>query len=118
MLIYVALPIFENISDTAKTECRFWLGKKYSERISNSLSDQKKDDKYKVFAEQKQKEFEETDFNNFKYLEVIGNTVDHDEFNKAIAESESIKGNQQIVFEAKNEPFENRNGKKFEWVFG
>jgi rhomboid protease GluP len=118
MLIYVALPIFENISDTAKTECKFWLGKKYSERISNRLSDQEKDDKYKVFAEQKQKEFEETDFENFKFLEVIGNTEDHDEFNKAIAKSEAVKGNQQIVFEAKNEPFENRNGKKLEWTFG
>ena len=118
MLIYVALPIFESINDTSKTDCKFWLGKRYSERISNSLSDQEKDAKYKIFAEQKQKEFEETDFSNFKYLEVIGNTEDHDEFNKAIETSETIKGNQQIVFEAKTEPFESRNGKKLEWTFG
>jgi membrane associated rhomboid family serine protease len=118
MLIYVAMPIFENISDTTKTECKYWLGKKYSERISNSLSDQEKDEKYKVFAEQKQKEFEETDFKTFNYLEVIGETDDHDEFNKAIEKSALIKGNQQVVFEAKNEPFEKRNGKKLEWLFG
>lgn len=118
MLIYVAIPIFENIADTSKTECKYWLGKRYSERISNSLSDQEKNAKYKVFAEQKQKEFEETDFNDFKYLEVIGNTEDHDEFNKAIEKSETIKGNQQVVFQAINEPFQNRNGKKLEWTFG
>ena len=118
MLIYVAMPIFENIGDTSKTESKYWLGKKYSERISNSLSDQEKDAKYKVFAEQKQKEFEETNFSDFKYLEVIGNTEDHDEFNKAIEKSEIVKGNQQLVFEAKTEPFENRNGKKLEWIFG
>lgn len=118
MLIYVAMPIFESISDTTKTECNYWLGKKYSERISNRLSDQEKDEKYKVFAEQKQKEFEETDFRNFNYLVVVGKTDDHDEFNKAIEKSEVIKGSQQIVFEAKNEPFENRNGKKLEWLFG
>lgn len=118
MLIYVALPIFENIADTTKKECKYWLGKKYNERISNRLSDKEKDDKYKVFAKQKQKEFEETDFNNFKYLEVIGNTEDHDEFNKAIEKSEIVKGNQQMVFEAKTEPFENRNGKNLEWLFG
>lgn len=118
MLIYVAMPIFANIADTNKTECKYWLGKEYNERISNSLSDQEKDSKYKVFAEQKQKEFEETDFSNFKYLEVIGNTEDHDEFNKAIEKSETIKGNQPIVFQAINEPFENRNGKKLEWTFG
>lgn len=118
MLIYIAMPIFENIADTSKTECKFWLGKRYSERISNSLSDQEKNNRYKVFAEQKQKEFDETDFKNFKYLEVIGNTEDHDEFNKAIEKSETLKGNQQIVFQAINEPFENRNGKKLEWTFG
>lgn len=118
MLIYVAIPIFENIADTSKTECKYWLGKRYSERISNSLSDQEKNAKYKMFAEQKQKEFEETDFNDFKYLEVIGNTEDHDEFNKAIEKSETIKGNQQVVFQAINEPFQNRNGKKLEWTFG
>lgn len=118
MLIYVAMPIFESINDTSKTNCKFWLGKRYSERISNSLSEQEKDAKYKVFAEQKQKEFEQTDFSNFKYLEVIGNTEDHDEFNKAIEKSETVKGNQQIVFEAQTEPFENRNGKKLEWTFG
>ena len=118
MLIYVAMPIFESINDTSKTDCKFWLGKRYIERISNSLTDQEKDATYKVFAEQKQKEFEETDFSNFKYLEVIGNTEDHDEFNKAIEKSETVKGNQQIVFEAQTEPFENRNGKKLEWTFG
>src|SRR4029078_1945227 len=84
MLIYVSMPIFETIADTSKMESKFWLGKKYMERISNKLSDQEKDDKYKIFAEQSQKEFEETDFENFKYLEVIGNTDDHDEYNKAI----------------------------------
>lgn len=118
MFIYVAMPIFENIADTSKTECKYWLGKRYSEKISNGLSDQEKDNRYKVFAEQKQKEFDETDFKNFKYLEVIGNTEDHDEFNKAIEKSEILKGNQQIVFQAINEPFENRNGKKLEWTFG
>lgn len=118
MLIYVAMPIFESISDTAKTECKYWLGKRYNERISNRLSDQEKEDRYKVFAAQKQKEFIETDFKNFKYLEVIGNTEDHDEFNKAIEKSEIVKGNQAMVFEAKTEPFEDRNGKKLEWAFG
>lgn len=118
MLIYVALPIFESISDTTKTECKFWLGKEYSERISNLLSDQEKDAKYKVFAEQKQKEFENTDFKNFKYLEVLGNTEDRDEFNEAIEKSETVKGNQPIIFQAINESFEKRNGQKLEWIFG
>ncbi|KFF16639.1 rhomboid family intramembrane serine protease [Chryseobacterium sp. JM1] len=118
MLIYVAMPILKSISDTARAESKFWLGKQYSERISNNLSDQEKKTKYKIFAEQKQKEFEKTDFSKFKYLEIMGNTEDHDEFNKAISNLGMINGNDQIIFKAQNEPFENRNGKKLEWIFG
>jgi len=118
MLIYVAMPILKSISDTAKAESKFWLGKRYSEQISNNLSDQEKETKYKIFAEHKQKEFEKTDFSKFNYLEIMGNTEDHDEFNKAISNLGITNGKDQIVFEAQNEPFESRNGKKLEWIFG
>jgi hypothetical protein len=60
------------------------LGKKYSERINNRLSDREKDEKYKCLLKSAKKEFEETDFNKFSYLEVVGNTEDHDEYNKAL----------------------------------
>lgn len=116
MLIYVALPIFESIKDRTKTECKFWLGKKYSERISNRLSENEKNIKFKEFAQQKQKEFEETDFDKFEYLEVIGNTEDHDEFIIAIENSKNVIGDKPMLFEAQFEPFENRNGNKLEWT--
>ncbi len=118
MFIYVAMPILESNADTMKLKNKYWLGKKFYERISNSLSDQEKDDKYKVFAEESQKEFDETDFGNFTYLEAIGNTEDHDEFNNAIKKlgQNSIADN--IVFEARTEPFETRNGKKLLWFLG
>ena len=118
MLIYVAMPILENNADTLKSEQKYWLGKEYNERISNRLSDQEKDDKYKVFAEKCQKEFEETDFGKFTYLEVIGNTEDHDEYNNALKKSNQNTFADNIVFEAKTEPFKARNGKKLTWIFG
>ncbi len=118
MLIYVAMPILENNADTLKTEQKYWLGKEYNERISNRLSNQEKDDKYKVFAEKCQKEFEETDFSKFTYLEVIGNTDDHDEYNNALKKINQNTSADNMVFEAKTEPFEARNGKKLTWIFG
>ena len=118
MLIYVAIPILENNADTLKSEQKYWLGKEYNERISNRLSDQEKDDKYKVFAEKCQKEFEKTDFSKFTYLEVIGNTEDHDEYNNALKKINQNTSADNIVFEAKTEPFEARNGKKLTWIFG
>lgn len=118
MLVYVAMPILNNEADTTNNQITNWLGKRYSERISNSLSNQEKDDRYKVFAEKCQKEFEETDFSKFNYLEVIGNTEDHDEFNNAIKKIALDNSKNNLVFEAKKEPFEARNGQKLPWIFG
>lgn len=117
MLIYVAMPILENNADTLKSEQKYWLGKEYNERISNRLSDQEKDDKYKIFAEKCQKEFEGTDFSKFTYLEVIGNTEDHDEYNNALKKNSQNSSADNIVFEAQTEPFETRNGSKLPWIF-
>lgn len=118
MLIYVAMPILESNADTLKSEQKYWLGKEYNEQISNRLSDQEKDDKYKVFAEKSQKEFEGADFSKFTYLEVVGNTEDHDEYNKALKKVNQNTSADNIVFEAKTEPFQARNGKKLPWIFG
>lgn len=118
MLIYVVMPILENTSDTINKTHQYWLGKIYSEQISNSLSDEKKQEKYKQLVERSQKEFEATDFHKFTYLEAIGNTEDHNEYNKALEKAGQNLSNDNIIFEAKATPFEARNGKKLPWIFG
>ncbi|MCL8535598.1 rhomboid family intramembrane serine protease [Chryseobacterium gallinarum] len=118
MLIYVAIPILENDTQVGSHNNKFWLGKKYHEQISNSLSDQEKEAKYKIFTEKSQKEFENTDFRKFTYLEVIGNTEDHDEFNNALKQLKQNSTEENLVFVAKTEPFEARNGKKLPWILG
>ena len=118
MLIYVVMPILENTSDTINNPPQYWLGKIYSEQISNSLSDEKKKEKYKQLAERSQKEFEATDFHKFTYLETIGNTEDHNEYNKALEKAGQNLSKDNIIFEAKTTPFEERNGKKLPWIFG
>ena len=118
MFIYVAMPILEKKTDVVNPENRYWLGQKYYERISNNSSDQQKDAEYKVFVERSQKEFSETDFEKFTYLEVLGNTEDHDEFNNALKKLQQKPVIENIVFEAKTEPFEARNGAKLPWIFG
>ncbi len=118
MLIYVAMPVLINGSDTVKPGNAYWLGKRYSERISNRLSAQEKDDKYKAFAEKAQTDFEQTDFSKFSYLEVIGNTDDHSEYNNALKKLNSNTSGNNIFFEAKTGSFASRNGKKLPWVLG
>lgn len=118
MFIYVAMPITDNITDTIKAENVYWLGKKYWEQINNKLSDQEKDDKYKSFAEKAQNDFDTTDFSQFSYLEVMGNTEDHDEYSKGLKKLGQTSTSDNIIFEARTGAFEARNGNKLLWVFG
>ncbi|MCF3112065.1 rhomboid family intramembrane serine protease [Niabella sp. CC-SYL272] len=118
MLIYVAMPVLITGSDTLKTENLYWLGKRYFERISNRLSEQEKDDKYKAFAEKAENDFEREDFSKFAYLEVIGNTDDHNEYNNALKKLNPNASENNVFFEAKAGSFASRNGKKLSWVLG
>lgn len=117
MDIYVVMPILQNAADTLNAKnTGYWLGKKYHDQISNRLSDQEKEDEYENFATRSQREFEETNFFQFIYLERVGNTDDGDEYNNALKKIGHSPAN-DIVFEAKTEPFEARNGEKLPWIF-
>ncbi|MFH6999157.1 rhomboid family intramembrane serine protease [Flavobacterium sp. FlaQc-57] len=118
MLIYIAIPILEKATDTSKYECKYWLGKKYSSQISNHLSNTEKSIRFKEFASTIEQEFKHTNFNQFTYLEITGNTEDHDNFNEAIEENTQYDFNKPILLEAHEKPFKNRNGKKLTWFFG
>lgn len=118
MLIYVAMPILEKVKDTSLYECKYWLGKKYSNQISNHLSNSEKQIRFKEFAATIEQEFKHTNFNRFTYLELIGNTDDHDNFNEAIEENTQYDLKKPILLEAHEEPFKNRNGKKLTWFLG
>lgn len=118
MLIYVAMPILETVKDTSKLTCKFWLGKKYSMQISSRLSNAEKQIQFKKFAETTEQEFKNYDFKQFEYLELEGNTDDHDNFDEAIEQNTHYDLNEPLLLVARQEPFKNRNGKKLNWLFG
>jgi rhomboid protease GluP len=117
MFIYVAMPILEKESETCDTLVQYWLGKKYSEQISNRLSENEKESKYEIFAKNTQREFDNTNFKNFKYLEVLENTDDCDEYFFAIKNSKMLKASDLIIFKPHYEPYEEKNGEKLKWIF-
>ncbi len=118
MQIYVAMPILETAKDTSKSECNFWLGKEYSSQISNRLSSDEKQIRFKQFAKESEEEFKRTDFTQFTYLELVGNTEDHDNFNEAIEQNTKYDFINPILLKAHTEQFRNRNGKKIQWFLG
>jgi len=118
MHFYVVLPILSSEADTANPSCLAWLGFEYYKQISNRLDDFEKDEKFKKFADECQKEFDSKNFNQFVYLDRVGNNKDGNAFKEAILKSAKCNPNNTSVFLAVNEPFENRLGNKFAWIFG
>lgn len=118
MHLYVVLPILGREADTINSSCLAWLGVEYSEQISNRLEDKEKEEIFQAFANESQKDFDNKDVNKFVYLDRVGNTDDGDGFKEAVKKSPKYNSNNTSVFLAVNEPFENRNGNTFAWIFG
>jgi rhomboid protease GluP len=117
MHIYVALPIFESVSDTSKTEPAAWLGTEYRETINNRLEPNEKEQLYQEFANESQKDFDLKNVSDFVYLDRLRHSDKREGFVEAIKQNQLYKPN-DIVLEAVNEPFEARNGNKLAWIFG
>ena len=118
MHLYVVLPILGSEADTINANCTAWLGLEYFEQISNSLDQQEKETEYQFFAIESQEDFDNKNVNLFQYLDRVGNTDDGECFKEAIKRSPKYNSNNTSVFLAINEPYENRNGNTFVWIFG
>lgn len=51
-------------------------------------------------------------------MERIGNTDDYVQYNEALRNINQNVNHEDIIFEAKSEPFSARNGSKLLWFFG
>lgn len=117
MYIYLVLPIYQTVADTARGESTYWLMKKYHKTISNKLSKEEKTTQFEQFADQCQQEFDTTNFGSFSFLEKLGNTSERNELIKATEVSGLGDFSDPVIFEAHDERFEDRNGSKFIWIF-
>ena len=117
MHIYVAMPIFDSKKDISTNEPLAWLGIEYYKSISNRLEQNEKEAKYQEFANESQKDFDNKDVSEFVYLDRIGNSDERDGYIEAIKQNPVYKPNETILVGV-NEPFEARNGKKLQWIFG
>ena len=94
-----------------------WLGIEYSKGLSNNSSDAEKEAAYKELETEANDKFTTQNLDGFIYLDHIGNNSHHKGYMDAIKTLPQYANIQPIILEAKNEPFENRNGDKLQWVF-
>jgi len=118
MHLYVVLPILESAADTLNSNCSAWMGIEYSKNISNRLDEKEKEEKYQEFTRESQEIFNNTNVNQFIYLDRVANSDAGDGYKEASEKCLRYKSNNAAIFVAKNEPFEDRNGNKLGWIFG
>lgn len=118
MHFYVVLPILRSKADLRRPNRLAWLGIEYSKRISNRLDEGEKEKQYQAFAKESQKDFDQKDFGHFVYLDRVGNTDAGEGFKEAQKNSPIYNPYYTSIFLPVNQPFENRTGNGFAWIFG
>ena len=93
-----------------------WLCLEFKKELSNNLSQDEKESEYKEFDSVTNIEFKERNLNEFVYLDRIGVNDRRKAYLKAI-QSKIDTAKKPVILEAVNEPFEARNGDKFEWIY-
>ncbi|WP_342648514.1 rhomboid family intramembrane serine protease [Mucilaginibacter sp. CSA2-8R] len=104
-------------SQSSSIKIKAWLGTEYSKGLSNRSSDEEKEQAFKDFGAEVQKEFDEANLDSFVYLDKIGNNDRRKGFISAIKSVPQLKIIDPVILEAKNEPFAARNGNKLAWIF-
>lgn len=68
---YIAIPILTTPNDTNSTTCKAYISYKYQKTLNANNSDLKPEDRLALFVEESLKDFWQTDFNGFTYLEYL-----------------------------------------------
>ncbi|MDM1534348.1 rhomboid family intramembrane serine protease [Myroides marinus] len=116
MNIYVAMPIHKRFSTKLESNHKYWLAKNYSKTIDNRCSESEKEYQYRRFLKEVNIDFSTETFNDFTFLEVLGNTGKRRDFQTALQnKGQSIEGS-VLFFKAHTEAFENRNKVTLKWI--
>ncbi len=109
--LYIGCP-FENASTA-------WYGILYTKKISNRLSDEKKDAEYRTFLEESSRKFDAHPFETVKYFKKLGHSDKRDGFIEAIKESyPHINESEQVILMPQYDNFSDRLGNTVPWIFG
>ncbi|HXS58258.1 MAG TPA: rhomboid family intramembrane serine protease [Hanamia sp.] len=95
-----------------------WLCISYKNQISNHSSIEKKESRIHDFYDQSLHSFYKRNLEDFTYLQLTGNNNDHAHYEKAIKKAAIAELPSSVVLlEPKTNPFSDRNGNKFAWIF-
>ncbi|MDX5347787.1 MAG: rhomboid family intramembrane serine protease [Hymenobacteraceae bacterium] len=117
--VFFVCPIIHDSLDIIKNLPKVWYGINYREVISNRLSTEEKEQKYNAFYKACIDKLNALNFYDVTYFERIPYSDDLVFFQKAIKNRVPNKADFDFtVLVPKHQPFQERNGNKFIWIFG
>ena len=116
---YVVFPILKDSTQTQYNGVS-WLAVKYHDEVLRNVNDgEREEEKHRQEFEKKYKtKIEQTNFNEFVYLENEKNSDDLGNYNKAIELGNTYSSKNTYVLSPVNERFDDRNAKYPPWIFG
>ena len=117
--IFFVTPILNDTIERISSTPKHWYGLKYHEQISNKISNEEKDEKYKIFYDECVKKLNEYDYHSLDYFERKPKSDDRIHFLKAIeARTKQATNESYTVLDPIQESYDKRNGNKLAWIFG
>ncbi len=108
MRMYIVIPLLDNISDTGWQAHRYWLAVDYDQTTQGRLEGKALNDAFILFSDKVMWEIHDTDFEQFEYLEVMGNKLGRNRFKDALEHIGQETGRQIMIFKSRSGPFEER----------
>ena len=114
---YITCPILNEKDNYPTGKITHWYGVKYHKTISNRESDYRKEELYNEFIKQSEEKWSTDDKAKFVYLERVRPSNDLDNYYATISQLYYSNTEKSVFFEPKHEPFENRLGENYQWIF-
>jgi len=116
--IFFVIPILKDTSEKINDIPKYWYGVNFKEQISNKISNEEKEKKYKVFYDECVEKINKYEFHLLDHFERKPTSDDRQNYLNAIEARTNQKANDSfIVLEPIKEKYEDRNGNKFALIF-
>lgn len=115
MEVHIAIPILASANDTQSNHCSAYLSMCYQKTLSSNYLKQSFENEMSDFKNLSLKEYEQTDFTGFQYLETI------EPFRKAyypLASDYKYQNRNAIVFEPHYTAFNEKGKELLQWILG
>lgn len=117
--VYFVTPILKDTTKRISSNPKHWYGVKYHKQISNKISNEEKEARYKAFYDECIQKINKYEFYSLDHFERKPTSDDRQNYLKAIeARIKQTADDSFIVLEPINEKYEDRNGNTFAWTFG